>query len=256
MSNPHLDRHKAAIGFAQKAAASALALFDTDLQIEIKEDLSPVTKADREAEAILRESLTAAFPGDGFLGEEYGDQKGSTGYRWIIDPIDGTKNYIRGIPIWGTLLGLEFENDLVGGIVVAPALGQTWHGLRGEGAYRNDKKIRVTDTPKLSQSHLFYSSLTWIQKSGKTKGFLDLIDNSERQRGFGDFYGFMLVAQGAGEAMIDHGLHPWDVAALKPIVDEAGGLLTNWDGGFSIHRSDVVGSNLLIHTRLLESLGA
>jgi len=256
MSNPHLDRHKAAIGFAQKAAASALALFDTDLQIEIKEDLSPVTKADREAEAILRESLTAAFPGDGFLGEEYGDQKGSTGYRWIIDPIDGTKNYIRGIPIWGTLLGLEFENDLVGGIVVAPALGQTWHGLRGEGAYRNDKKIRVTDTPKLSQSHLFYSSLTWIQKSGKTKGFLDLIDNSERQRGFGDFYGFMLVAQGACEAMIDHGLHPWDVAALKPIVDEAGGLLTNWDGGFSIHRSDVVGSNRLIHTRLLESLGA
>jgi len=256
MSNPHLDRHKAAIGFAQKAAASALALFDTDLQIEIKEDLSPVTKADREAEAILRESLTAAFPGDGFLGEEYGDQKGSTGYRWIIDPIDGTKNYIRGIPIWGTLLGLEFENDLVGGIVVAPALGQTWHGLRGEGAYRNDKKIRVTDTPKLSQSHLFYSSLTWIQKSGKTKGFLDLIDNSERQRGFGDFYGFMLVAQGAGEAMIDHGLHPWDVAALKPIVDEAGGLLTNWDGGFSIHRSDVVGSNRHIHTRLLESLGA
>lgn len=256
MSNPHLDRHKAAIGFAQKAAASALALFDTDLQIEIKEDLSPVTKADREAEAILRESLTAAFPGDGFLGEEYGDQKGSTGYRWIIDPIDGTKNYIRGIPIWGTLLGLQFENDLVGGIVVAPALGQTWHGLRGEGAYRNDKKIRVTDTPKLSQSHLFYSSLTWIQKSGKTKGFLDLIDNSERQRGFGDFYGFMLVAQGAGEAMIDHGLHPWDVAALKPIVDEAGGLLTNWDGGFSIHRSDVVGSNRLIHTRLLESLGA
>lgn len=256
MSNPHLDRHKAAIGFAQKAAASALALFDTDLQIEIKEDLSPVTKADREAEAILRESLTAAFPGDGFLGEEYGDQNGSTGYRWIIDPIDGTKNYIRGIPIWGTLLGLEFENDLVGGIVVAPALGQTWHGLRGEGAYRNDKKIRVTDTPKLSQSHLFYSSLTWIQKSGKTKEFLDLIDNSERQRGFGDFYGFMLVAQGAGEAMIDHGLHPWDVAALKPIVDEAGGLLTNWDGGFSIHRSDVVGSNRLIHTRLLESLGA
>ncbi|MFM8932615.1 MAG: inositol monophosphatase family protein [Gemmataceae bacterium] len=255
MSSPHLSRHKAAIGFAQKAAASALALFDTDLQIEIKEDLSPVTKADKEAEAILRESLTTAFPGDSFLGEEYGDQKGSTGYRWIIDPIDGTKNYIRGIPIWGTLLGLEFENDLVGGIVVAPALGQTWHGLRGEGAYRNDKRIRVTDTPKLAQSHLFYSSLTWIQKSGKTKGFLDLIDNSERQRGFGDFYGFMLVAQGAGEAMIDHGLHPWDVAALKPIVDEAGGLLTNWDGGFSIHRSDVVGSNRLIHSRLLESLG-
>jgi len=256
MSNPHLDRHKAAIGFAQKAAASALALFDTDLQIEIKEDLSPVTKADREAEAILRESLTAAFPGDGFLGEEYGDQKGSTGYRWIIDPIDGTKNYIRGIPIWGTLLGLEFENDLVGGIVVAPALGQTWHGLRGEGAYRNDKKIRVTDTRKLPQSHLLYCRLTWIQKTGNTMGFLDLIANSERERGFGDFYGFMLVAQGAGEAMIDHGLHPWDVAALKPIVDEAGGLLTNWDGGFSIHRSDVVGSNRLIHTRLLESLGA
>jgi histidinol-phosphatase len=135
-------------------------------------------------------------------------------------------------------------------------LGQTWHGLRGEGAYRNDKRIHVTDAPTLKQSHLFYSSLTWIQKSGRTKGFLDLIDNSERQRGFGDFYGFMLVAQGAGEAMIDHGLHAWDVAALKPILDEAGGLLTNWDGNFSVDRSDVVGSNRLIHPRLLESLRA
>jgi len=247
---------EAAEELARHAAGVAMRWYRRDVAVDTKGDGSPVTIADREAEQAARAWLAQRFPADGVMGEEFGVVRPEAPRRWIIDPIDGTKNYIRGIPIWGTLLGLEFENDLVGGIVVAPALGQTWHGLRGEGAYRNDKKIRVTDTPKLSQSHLFYSSLTWIQKSGKTKGFLDLIDNSERQRGFGDFYGFMLVAQGAGEAMIDHGLHPWDVAALKPIVDEAGGLLTNWDGGFSIHRSDVVGSNRLIHTRLLESLGA
>jgi len=254
MTSQHLSRHKAAIDFAQEAAASALKLFDTDLEIEIKADSSPVTVADKQAEAILRENLTMRFPGDGFLGEEYGDQPSHTGYRWIIDPIDGTKNYIRGIPIWGTLLGLEFEGDLVSGVVVAPALGQTWHGLKGHGAFRNDRQIRASNLTKLEDSHLFYSSLTWIQKSGRTKGFLDLVDRSSRQRGFGDFYGFMLVAQGAGEAMIDHGLHPWDVAALKPIVDEAGGSLTNWDGAFSITKTDVAGSNRYIHHHLVKSL--
>ncbi len=139
--------------------------------------------------------MTEAFPGDGFLGEEYGETPGTTGYRWILDPIDGTRSYVRGIPIWAVLVGLEYKGELISGIVDATPLGNTYHALRGEGSYRDQRRIRVSHETDLSRSLLFYSSLSWFVKARREKEFLELVRLTERQRGFGDWYGFMLVAK-------------------------------------------------------------
>jgi histidinol-phosphatase len=248
-------RYELAVEAAQQAGRLALNYFDTDLSVELKGDQSPVTIADRETEALLRSRLLGAFPDDGFLGEESGDKPSSSGFRWIIDPIDGTRNYVRGIPIWATLVGLEYRGELIGGVVEVPALRLTYRALRGDGAYRGSRPIRVSACAELSEAQIFYSSLSWFVKSGCQQPFLDLAVESHRQRGFGDFYGFVLVAQGSGEVMIDQGVHAWDVAAIKPIVEEAGGRFSNWDGGVDIYRPDVLVSNGKLHHTVLRILG-
>jgi len=247
-------RYELAIDSAQRAGQLALGYFDQGLAVEWKRDRSPVTVADREAETLLRNTLLAAFPGDGFLGEEFGDTPGTSGFRWIIDPIDGTRNFVRGIPIWGTLVGLEYQGEQIAGVAEVPALRQTYRALRGDGAYRDDRRIRVSDVASLADSIMFYSSLSWFTRAGKQEEFLELSRRTQRQRGFGDFYGFVLVAQGSGELMVEHGVHAWDVAALKPIVEEAGGRLTDWDGTPTIHRADVICSNGRLHDTALRIL--
>jgi histidinol-phosphatase len=247
-------RYEKAIDIARRAGQVALRYFDTDLDVQWKGDLSPVTVADRETEQALRTGLGNAFPGDGFLGEEYGDTPGSTGYRWILDPIDGTRSFVRGIPIWAVLVGLEHQGQLIAGIVDAPVLRQTYHALLGNGCYRDDRRIRVSDETALSRAQVFYSSLSWFVKAGCEQQFLELVRRTERQRGFGDWYGFLLVAQGSGEVMVEHGVHAWDVAAIKPIIEEAGGRFSNWDGGQDIHRPDVVASNSKLHGEVLSIL--
>jgi histidinol-phosphatase len=245
------SRYETAVEAARRAGQLALRYFDAGLEVEWKSDQSPVTVADREAERLLRETLLGAFPNDGFLGEESGDSPGSSGFRWIIDPVDGTRSFVRGIPIWGTLVGLEYRDEQVGGVVDVPALGMTYRALRGDGAYRNDRRIRVSDVDDLSEAMVFYSSLSWFMRAGRLEDFLELTRRTQRQRGFGDFYGHVLVAQGSGEAMVEHGVHPWDVAALKPIVEEAGGRFSDWDGTPSIYRPDVVLSNGKLHDEVL-----
>jgi histidinol-phosphatase len=249
-------RYELAVDTAQQAGRLALNYFETVLEVESKHDQSPVTIADRETEALIRTRLLAAFPGDGFLGEESGAVPGTSGFRWIIDPIDGTRNYVRGIPIWGTLVGLEYRDEQIAGIAVAPPLGQTFRALRGDGAYRDDKRIRVSDISGFATAQLFYSTIGWFFKAGCQDSFLELCRRSHRQRGFGDFYGFVLVAQGSGELMVEHGVHAWDVAALKVIVEEAGGRFTNWDGGSSIHKPDVIASNGKLHDEALRILSS
>src|SRR4051794_34669401 len=210
-------RYETAVEVARRAGQVALRYFDGSLTVEWKADQSPVTVADRETEQALRSALQAAFPQDGFLGEEYGDSPGASGFRWILDPIDGTRNYVRGIPLWAVLVGLEYRGEFVAGVVHAPTLGHTYHALRGNGCYRDDRRIHVSDQTDLSKSMVFYSSLSWFVKAGRDQQFLNLVRRSERQRGFGDWYAFLLVAQGSGEVMVEHGVHAWDVAAIKPI---------------------------------------
>jgi histidinol-phosphatase len=223
----------------------------TALSVEQKVDQTPVTVADREAEALLRHVLSDAFPDDGFLGEEYGNQGGSSGYRWIVDPIDGTKSFIRHIPLWATLLGLEYQGELIAGVVYAPEMDRLYHALRGEGAYVNDRPLRVSQVSALDQALLCYSSLRWFLEAGKEDVFLELVRRTERQRGYGDFYGFVLVAEGAADIMIDHGLSPWDVAALIPIITEAGGCISDWHGQNAFTSSAVVATNGCLHSEVL-----
>jgi histidinol-phosphatase len=248
------SRYEVAVEATHKAGRAALAFFDTGLAVEWKQDRSPVTLADREAEQLLRTTLKESFPHDGFLGEEFGDEPGTSGYRWIIDPIDGTRNYVRGIPIWGTLVGLEHKGEPIAGVVEAPALGQSWRALRGDGAHRGDRPIHVSNVADLGASTMFYTSLSYFAKAGRAEVLLDLVRRTQTQRGFGDFYGHVLVAQGSGDCMIEHGVHVWDVAAIQPIIEEAGGRFTDWDGNTTIHRPDVVISNGRLHDTIVRLL--
>lgn len=254
------SRYDLAVQVAQQAGAVGMKYFpDADSQafadkVEWKNDLSPVTLADREAEALLRSTLLKAFPNDGFLGEESGDQPGPSGYRWIIDPIDGTRSFVRGIPIWATLVGLEYKGEAIAGVAHIPPLGHTYRALRGDGAYRGDKRIHVSGVGAMKDAVMFYSSISWFVKAGKRDEFLELATRTQRQRGFGDFYGFVLVAQGAGELMVEHGVHIWDIAAIQPIVEEAGGRFTDWNGERRLDRPDVIASNGKLHEETLRLL--
>jgi histidinol-phosphatase len=247
-------RYDLALTLARKAGDLARTYYDGTFTVEYKADESPVTVADREAEQLVRAAVGEAFPGDGFLGEEFGDQPGGSGYRWVIDPIDGTKPFVRGVPLWGTLVGVEYQGEPVAGIAYAPALGTLFHALRGDGAYKDGKRIRVSDTPTLAESTLCFSGISWFAKAGREKQFADLARCTAQQRGWGDFYGFVLVAQGACELMVDYGVKPWDVSALRPIVEEAGGVFTDWTGTPTTTTPDVIASNGKVHAAALAVL--
>ena len=250
------SRYETAIEAAQDAGRLAKRYFDSEFAVEWKPDRSPVTVADREAEALLRGRLLGAFPDDGFLGEESGERAGSSGFRWIIDPIDGTRNFVRGIPIWGTLVGLEYKGEPIAGVVDAPALGQLFRALRGDGAYRDHRRIHVSEIGTLEEATLFHTSMSWFVRAGCGDQFRELAGCVQTERGYGDFYGHMLVSQGSGELMVEHGVHPWDMAALKPIVEEAGGRFSDWDDHPTIYRPDVIASNGKLHTEALTILRA
>ena len=250
------NRYDAALDAAQKAGAFALQYFDQGIAVEWKADRSPVTMADRGSEELLKKALLGKFPNDGFLGEESGATPGSSGFRWIIDPIDGTRSFVRGIPLWACMIGLEYKGELIAGVVAIPAMKQVFRALRGDGAFRDDRRLRVSDIATLAKSHVYYSSISWFTKAGAETQFLNLVKQTERQRGFGDFYGFMMVAQGAGEIMIEHGVHAWDIAAIAPIIEEAGGKLTAWDGKLDIERPDVLATNGMMHAQALKIIQA
>ena len=250
------NRYELALEVAREAGRLALSYFDATVTVEWKQDRTPVTVADRETEKLLRRRLLERFPNDGLLGEEFGDAPGSSGFRWIIDPIDGTRSFVRGIPIWATLIGLEYNGEHIAGVAEAPAMRETYRALRGDGAFRNDRRIRVSEIATLSEAQIFYSSLAWFIKGGRRDGFLNLAARTNRQRGFGDYYGFVLVAQGSGELMVEYGVHAWDVAGLKAIVEEAGGRYSDWQGKPDIFRPDVLVSNGRVHNEALQILNA
>jgi histidinol-phosphatase len=248
------SRYELAVESARKAGDHARAYYESTFDIESKADESPVTIADREAEQLIRNLVARHFPQDGFLGEEYGDQSGSSGFRWVIDPIDGTRSFVRHIPIWATLVGLEYKGEQIGGVAYLPVLGQLYRALRGDGAFLNDRRIHVSAIDRLADSLMCYSSIGWFTKAGREQTFLEMARRTQRQRGFGDFYGFVLVAEGACELMFEHGVKTWDIAALKAVVEEAGGRFTDWDGTPTTERPDVIASNGRVHAETLEIL--
>lgn len=230
-----------------------------DLRIDTKPDLTPVTDADRDAEELIRGQLKRTRPRDAVQGEEFGTT-GHGSRRWIIDPIDGTKNYVRGLPVWATLIGLVDGDQPVVGLVSAPALNRRWWAAAGSGAYtgRNlysAKRIQVSGVSSISDASLSYASLGGWRDIGRRDQFLALMDDCWRTRGFGDFWSYMLVAEGACDLAAEPELAVHDMAALVPIVTEAGGRMTSLDGSAAPWGGNAVATNGLLHDEVLGRLG-
>ena len=229
-----------------------------DLQVETKPDLTPVSDADRAVEQAVRRHLASARPGDAVLGEEYGVD-GDGPRRWVVDPIDGTKNFVRGVPVWASLVALQVEEQVAVGVVSAPALGRRWWAARGLGAhagasYADGRRLQVSGVTSLADAHLSYSSLTGWEDRGRLDGLLDLSRNVWRTRAFGDFWSHVLVAEGAVDISCEPEVSLWDLAALQVVVEEAGGRFTDLSGVARPDGGSVVCSNGALHDEALAAL--
>jgi histidinol phosphatase-like enzyme (inositol monophosphatase family) len=236
-----------------QAGRLALQYFGTTLAIEYKADRSPVTAADRGAEEALRQTLGAAFPHDGMLGEELGASDGTSGRRWIVDPIDGTQSFIRGVPLYGVLVALEIDGTAQIGVAHFPGLGETVAAARRQGCWWNGRRARVSTTPLLEEAAVGYSD---ARMTGARLGddWGGLLSATRVQRGWGDCYGHCLVATGRLDVMLDAAMNPWDCAALIPILEEAGGRFTDWRGEARIDGGDAFSTNGVLHEAVLRCL--
>ena len=223
------------------------------LDVDIKSDASPVTQADREAEEAIVATLGRAFPDWGFLGEEFG-AKGARDVRWIIDPIDGTKNFVRRIPVWATLLALEAHGEIVAGVIHNPVSGELYAARRGGGARLNGRRVSVSDVGEMWSATLLHAGLRLYRKAGVWDGLLRLVDATERQRGFGDYLGYALVAEGKAEMYVEVDLKPWDLAPCKIVVEEAGGRFTDLTGTPTIYSGHALATNGRLHDAALALL--
>jgi len=234
-----------ALELADDADALSLPRFRAvDLHVETKPDLTPVTDADRAVERALRERIERERPGDEVLGEEEGGANGAV--RWIIDPIDGTKNFSRGIPVWATLIALERGGRVVCGVASAPALGRRWWAARGEGAWRNGDRLDVSQIGSLAEATVSFS------RSGfDDPHTLELARRAWHAQPFSDFWAHLLVAEGAVEVAVEHEMNTWDNAALQVIVEEAGGRFTDLRGEARIDGGSALSTNGLVHEEAL-----
>ena len=229
----------------------------TDLVVMTKPDATPVTEADQAVERLIRAALAEQMPADDIIGEEFGGDTGA-GRRWIVDPIDGTKNYMRGVPVWATLISLAVDEEVVVGVVSAPALGRRWWAAKGAGAWTRDvdgssRRIRVSAVTSLHDASFSFSdSVEWDRHSLTPGALQRLIDATWRQRGYGDFLSHVLVAEGAVDVGAEPTLAPWDMGALVPVITEAGGRATGFRGGDPLAQSSLLSSNGLLHDRVLE----
>ena len=245
-----------ALRLADDADAISTRLFaDDGLEIRHKADRTLVTAADTEIERMVRHQLAAAFPGDRIMGEEEGGTFEGAGRVWIVDPIDGTANFARAIPVWATLIALQIDGELVVGVASAPAMGERYAAARGEGATMNGKRIRTSEIDDLGDAQFLYSQLDMLLGGAQRDATLSLLGATVRERGFGDYWGHLLVARGAAEICLEPSLAIWDFAALVPIVEEAGGRITGLEGGKPRHRGPVLTTNAALHDEVQRMLG-
>jgi histidinol-phosphatase len=232
-----------------------------DLRVETKPDRTPVTDADRAVEQALRAALRESRPDDSVLGEEYGGTR-AEGRQWILDPIDGTANFLRGVPVWGNLVALAIDGDPVVGVVSAPALGRRWWAARGQGAWAVDfpgatpRRLTVSAVGELADASLSYNSLKGWQAEGRTEDLLRLADAVWRTRAYGEFWSYMLVAEGALDVAAEFDLQPYDMAALVPIVEEAGGRFSSIAGAPGPWHGSALVTNGALHAAVLARLGS
>ena len=252
-----------ALGLCDVTDPIALGAFRSELAVDRKADGSFVTAADREVEAFIRGRITERYPDHGLVGEEYGEaEAGAGGERWYIDPIDGTHNFMRGVPLFATLLAVERDGEIQAGVMSAPALGQRWYATRGGGAWvvggpanpDGPRRLRVSAVDELARAQVLFRSIRDMEASRVAAGFQRLLRATWRERGFGDFWGYTLVSDGVAEAVMEQDLHPWDLAAPWVIVEEAGGRITDFDGRRSLERGEGFATNGLLHDEVLDIL--
>lgn len=242
-----------AVRLADRADPIAMGRFRAaDLVVETKPDLTPVSEADRAVERALRDILAAERPDDAILGEEYGTV-GTSSRMWVIDPIDGTKNYVRGVPVWAVLVALLIDGDPVVGVVSAPAMARRWWASAGSGAWATDpaspepRRLRVSAVSALADASFAYSDDRGWSERGAADGLDALLAQTWRQRAYGDFWSHMLVAEGAVDIAAEPHLETYDMAALVPVVREAGGLLTSFSGGDALAGGSALSTNGVLH---------
>ncbi len=265
----------------ERAGRLTLDYFGKQYAIDYKPDATPVTIADRGAETLIREELAAAFPADGIVGEEFPETLGSSGRRWIVDPIDGTASFVRGVPLWGVLVGLEIPDErataggvrgaaargaaaaherhsrtCVVGVAGFPALGETLWAARGGGAFRNGEPARVSRVAAIGDATVLTSDVKPQSYGERFDGFVRLVARAARHRGWGDCYGYALVASGRAEIMVDPLLNPWDIAAIVPILEEAGGAFFDWSGAPTIYGGSGIGTTPALRSEVLATLGS
>jgi histidinol-phosphatase len=251
-----------ALALADRADALTSARFGAlDLRVDTKPDLTPVTDADRAVETELREVLGRERPDDSVVGEEFGGTTTFSGRQWIIDPIDGTKNFVRGVPVWASLIALLEDGVPSVGVVSAPALHRRWWAARGQGAFAAvdggaARPLSVSSVAQLDSASLSFSSLSGWAQRGLRDRFIELTDAVWRVRAYGDFLSYCLVAEGAVDIAAEPEVSVWDLAALDILVREAGGTFTGLDGAAGPHRGSALATNGLLHQRVLAGLGA
>lgn len=241
-----------AIEASRRAEELVMRYYQSDIAVEKKADSTPVTIADREAEALIKNILHKHFPNYGFLGEETGKTNGASDYLWVIDPIDGTKNFVRHIPLFGILIGLMHKSDCVLGVSNVPGMHEKLWGQQGAGAFMNDKPIRVSDVASLRESMISLSGIKNLAALGDGHGLMALIEQAARIRAFGDTYPYNLVASGRLEAVVEVGIKIWDIAAPVAIIEAAGGKCTDIEGKpITTETTSIIASNGKVHEEII-----
>ena len=237
---------------AWQAGRSTLAYFNTGVVPDLKADQTPVTIADREAEQRMRAMIASRFPGHAILGEEYGETNAGASHRWILDPIDGTKSFVQGVPFYGVLVGLERDGEPVLGVCYLPALDEMIAAAKGQGCTFNGRQVRVSAVARLSDAVVACSDAESFAAYHRDAAFDEVRSNAKFTRTWGDCYGHMLVATGRAEIMLDPILSVWDCAALLPIVQEAGGSFTSWHGETTIWGESGISTNAALHDQIMQ----
>ena len=253
MNPPALkDLLNVAVDAAYLGGRRTLAYFNAGVDVEIKADQTPVTRADKEAEEIIRAEISRHYPDHEILGEEGGTKKGDASHRWIIDPIDGTKTFICGVPFYGVLIGVEVEGAPSVGVIYLPAFDEMICAATGLGCLWNGRKASVSKTSKLSDAVLLTTNITSCQ--ARSDAYSKLAQSTKLQRTWGDCYGYALVATGRADIMLDPAMNPWDCAPMLPILHETGGHFTTWAGEPSIWGKDAVATNGALNAEVLAVL--
>jgi histidinol-phosphatase len=247
---------QAAAELARLAGGVAMRHFRTGVTVEHKSDGSPVTVADREAERVARDWLAARFPRDGVLGEEFGLQRGDAPRRWVMDPIDGTKSFVRGVPLWGTLIACCEGQQVLAGAAFFPATAELICAAPGCGAWYNDERAHVSGEGELSAATLLITDERFPARPARRSAWRTLAADASVVRTWGDCYGYLLVATGRAEVMMDDLMNPWDAAAVQPIIEEAGGVFTNWHGLPTAFAGSAIATNALLAQEVRAALRA